>query len=93
MIFGKQLKSELAKYNIPMTNNVIEINNKDQEETIITQIEYIIQYLNNRDDEIDDNIEKELEEKYKDEIDNLKTSHDINLLDKCFTKYKSKMKK
>jgi ABC-type transporter Mla subunit MlaD len=69
-------------------NNVIEINNKDQEETIINQIEYIIKYLNNRDDEIDDNSDniKELEEKYKEDIDNLKTfSHGINLLDKCFT--------
>jgi hypothetical protein len=45
MTFGKQLKSELAKCNILMINNVIEINNKDQEETIITQIEYIINIL------------------------------------------------
>jgi hypothetical protein len=64
--FGKQLKSELAKYNIQMTNNIIEINNKDQEDIIITQIEYILEYLNNGiDDDNSDNIEKELEEKNK----------------------------
>jgi hypothetical protein len=39
--------------------------------TIITQIEYIIEYFNNSDNE-SDNIEKELEEKYQIEIDNLK---------------------
>jgi hypothetical protein len=60
---------------------------KKDEETIITQIEYILEYLNHTDDE-SDNIEKELEEKYKDEIDNLKISHYINLLDKCFTTMK-----
>jgi hypothetical protein len=60
---------------------------------LITQIEYIIGYLNNCDDE-SDYIEKELEEKYKDEIDNLKTySHDFILLDKCFTTMKTHMEK
>jgi hypothetical protein len=76
-----------------MLNNHIEINNKDQKETISTQIEYILEYLNNNSDE-DDNIEKELEERYKDEIDNLKTySLDFNLLDKCFKTMKTKMEK
>jgi hypothetical protein len=92
--FGKQLKSELAKCNIAMINNVIEINNKNQEETIINQIEYIIEYLNNRDCEIEsDNIEKELEEKHKDTFEYLKETHGFNLLDKCFTTMKSKMEK
>jgi hypothetical protein len=60
-----------------MTNNV-NINNKDQEETIITQIEYIIEYLNhNNDDEDSDNIEKELKEKYKEDIDNLKIASQL----------------
>jgi hypothetical protein len=77
-----------------MINSVIECNNKDDEETILTQIEYILEYLNNSDDEIEsDNIEKELEEKNKDEIDNLKIAHDCNLLDKCFTVMKTKMEK
>jgi transcription termination factor NusB len=91
MTFGKQLKSELAKCNIVMINHNIEINNKDQIETIINQIEYILEYLNSSIDKIDDNsdnIEKELEEKYKDEIDNLKTCHNAILLDKCFTTMK-----
>jgi hypothetical protein len=30
MTFGKQLKSEIAKYNILMVKNRIEINNKDE---------------------------------------------------------------
>jgi hypothetical protein len=93
MIFGKQFKSELSKYNILMINNVIEINNKNQEDTIINQIECIIEYLNNSIDDNSDNIEKELEEKYKEEIDNLKIAHDSNLLDKCFTTMKTKMEK
>jgi hypothetical protein len=94
--FGKKLKSELAKYNIQMTNNIIEINNKDQEETIVDQIEYIIEYLNNSIDEIDDNsdnIEKELEEKNKDGIEYLKETHSFNLLDKYFTTMKTTMEK
>jgi hypothetical protein len=72
MTFGKQLKSELAKCNISMINNVIEINNKDQEETVINRIEYVLEYLNNNSgDEIDENSDNiELEEKFKDEIDN-----------------------
>jgi hypothetical protein len=60
---------------------------------IITQIEYILEYLNNTDDD-SFNIEKELEEKDKDEIDNLKKySHYFKLLDKCFTTMKTKMNK
>jgi hypothetical protein len=56
--FEKQFKAELAKCNILMINNVIEINNKAQEETIINQREYIIDYLNhNIIDEDSDNIE------------------------------------
>jgi hypothetical protein len=92
MTFGKQLKYELAKCNISMINNVIECNNKEDKDTIITQIEYILEYLNNTEVE-SDNIEKELEEKYKDEIDNLKVFHDTNLLYKCFTTMKTKMEK
>jgi NADPH-dependent curcumin reductase CurA len=87
----------LAKYNIAMANNIIEINNKDQEETIVDQIEYILEYLNNSlDDEIDDNsdtIEKELEEKHKDGIEYLKENHAFNLLDKMFTTMKIQMEK
>jgi hypothetical protein len=33
--FGKKLKSELIKYNIPMVNNHIEINNKNKENIMI----------------------------------------------------------
>jgi flagellar biosynthesis/type III secretory pathway protein FliH len=59
LLFGKQLQSELVKCNILMINNVIEINNKDQEDIIITQIEHIIEYLNhNIIDEDSENIEK-----------------------------------
>jgi uncharacterized membrane protein len=68
----------------------ITINNKNDENTIITKIEHIIEDLNHIYDE-SDNIEKDLEERYKDEIDNLKTfCHDINLREKCFTSRKSK---
>jgi hypothetical protein len=56
--FGKQLKSELAINDMLMINNVIDINNKDQEDIIITQIEHIIEYLNNSINEDSDNIEK-----------------------------------
>jgi hypothetical protein len=95
MTFGKQLKSELAKCNILMINNIIEINNKDQEDIIINQIEYILEYLNNSIDDIDnsDTIEKELEEKHKDGIEYLKENHDFNLLNKTFTTMKLKMEK
>jgi hypothetical protein len=75
-----------------MINNLIEINNKDQEDTIISHIEYILEYLNNIEVE-SENIEKKLEEKYKEEIYNLKETHDCNLLDKCFTTMKTKMEK
>jgi hypothetical protein len=75
-----------------MINNMIEINHKDQEDTIINQIEYIIEYLNSSNDN-SNTIEKELEEKHKDTFDYLKETHDINLLDKCFTTMKSKMEK
>jgi hypothetical protein len=47
-----------------MINNVIEINNKNDEDIIITQIEHIIEYLNYLDYE-SDIIEKELEENIK----------------------------
>jgi hypothetical protein len=48
-----------------------------------------LQEINNG---IEDNIEKELEEKYKNEINNLKPGHhDFQLLDKCFTTMKTKM--
>jgi hypothetical protein len=58
----------------------------------ITKIEYIIEYLNNSINENSDKIEKELEEKYKDEIDNLKTYiPDNKLLDICSTAMKTKM--
>jgi hypothetical protein len=43
-----------------MINNDIESNNKNDEDIIITQIEHIIEYLNNSSDE-SDNIEKVLE--------------------------------
>jgi hypothetical protein len=67
-----------------MINNHIEIIDENHVDISITQIEYIIEYLNNSSDD-SENIEKELEEKYKEEINNLNTFHDINLLDKCFT--------
>jgi hypothetical protein len=73
-----------------MINNVIEINTKDKEDIIITHIEHFLEYLNQTSDE-SDNIEKELEEKYKEEIDNLKAyTHNFHLLDKCFTTMKTK---
>jgi hypothetical protein len=43
--------------------------------------------------EIDDNIEKELEEKHKDTFEYLKETRDYNLLEKCFTTMKTKMEK
>jgi hypothetical protein len=70
-------------------NNHIEINNKEDKDIFITQIEYIIEYFKNE----DDNMEKELEERYKNKIDNLKMySHNFKLLDKCITTMKTKMK-
>ena len=67
--------------------NVISIKKKDE---YLKSLNDDLQKIQN---EIDDNIEKELEEKHKDTFEYLKETHDFNLINKTFTTMKSKMEK
>jgi hypothetical protein len=88
LLFGKQLKDELAKINISMIKNLIEINNRDQVDQIAKQIEYVLDYLNEDEDEA---IDKELEERYKEEFGNFTEYFDAVLMSNYFEKMKIKL--
>jgi hypothetical protein len=66
-----------------MINNLIEINNRDQVDQIAKQIEYVLDYLNEDEDEA---IEKELEERYKEEFGNFTECFDAVLMSNYFEK-------
>jgi GTPase SAR1 family protein len=85
MKFGKQLKDELTNINIYLICHLIEINAHDQITQILKQIEKILDYLDENEDEI---IEKELEEKYKEELVNFNNCFDTVRKSKCFDKMK-----
>jgi replication fork clamp-binding protein CrfC len=72
--FCEQVKDEPIKINIAMIGNLIEINSRDQITQIVKQIEYVLKYLNE-----DEAFEKGLEEKYKEELGNLRTTSTISL--------------
>jgi hypothetical protein len=67
-----------------MVCNLIEINSQDILTQIMIEIEYVLEYLNKDENEA---IEKELENKYKEEISNLKENN-IILLSNCFDQMK-----
>jgi hypothetical protein len=48
---GKQLKDELTEAYMIMINNLIEINSHDQVIQIVKKIEYVLEYLNEEDDD------------------------------------------
>jgi hypothetical protein len=83
MTFGKHINDELTKKNIAIMDNFFSIYRQNLVIQNVKQIDYILEFL---DQEEGDKIEKELEERYQEEIGILKINHNPILISDYFEK-------